>query len=128
MNLRRTCVAPLALTACLLQGAPAEAAEDTRVAEATIESPLTAFDDGGACTGVPDTLPGIFDFTEACEEHDVCYAAGVDRLACDVEFREDLVAACVTQHPDALDARRYLCLTFAELYFIGVRLFGGFFF
>ena len=126
--MRRTCVATLALMVALLQGAPAAGAEEAVVAPPSIESLLTAFDDGGACTGVPDTLPGIFDFTEACEEHDVCYAAGGDRLACDLEFREDLIEACAAQHPEAFAVGRIGCLVFAELYFLGVRLFGGFFF
>jgi hypothetical protein len=89
---------------------------------------LSTFDDDGACTGVPDTLPGIFDFTPPCQAHDVCYAAGVNRLACDLKFREDLAGACRAQHPDVFDSRRYTCLGLAELYFLGVRLFGGFFF
>jgi hypothetical protein len=83
------------------------------------------FDDGGACTAVPDELPGIFDFTEACVRHDACYAVGADRLACDLSFRQDMVELCHVQHPDALDLGRLVCLTFAELYFLGVRLFGG---
>jgi len=128
MNLRRMCVLAVVLTAALIGGAPAAGAQEEPL-EASIESLLTAFDtDGGACTAVPDTLPGIFDFTEACEEHDACYAEGEDRLACDLEFRSDLLSACAAQHPATLDARRLLCVTFAELYFIGVRLFGGFFF
>jgi hypothetical protein len=84
-------------------------------------------DDGGTCTGVPDTIPGIFDFTEACAAHDECYAAGEQtRLACDLAFRQDMIAACQVQHPSPLDARRYACLAFAELYFNGVRVFGQF--
>ncbi len=85
------------------------------------------FDDG-ACTLVPDQLPGIFDFTEACAAHDDCYAVGEDRAACDTSFRQDMLQLCTTQHPEALDAGRVLCFTFAELYFLGVRLFGGPFF
>ncbi len=37
-----------------------------------------------------------------------------------------MIALCEAQHPDAFDPRRYACLGFAELYFIGVRLFGHF--
>ena len=124
--LRRLCVLAVMLTVGLLQAGPA-AADQTAVPDATVAGLLSIFDDGGACTGVPDTLPGIFDFTEACEAHDVCYAAGGDRLACDVEFREDLGDLCRAQHPDVFDVRRYACLGFADLYFFGVRLFGGFF-
>ena len=64
-------------------------------------------------------------FTEACAAHDACYAEGEDRLACDLAFRADMVELCVAQHPDALTVGRLVCLTFAELYFLGVRLFGG---
>ncbi|HEX6596363.1 MAG TPA: phospholipase A2 [Acidimicrobiales bacterium] len=83
------------------------------------------FDDAGACTAVPDELPGIFDFTDACVRHDACYALGADRLACDTAFRQDMLQLCVAQHPEALDVGRLVCFTFAELYFLGVRLFGG---
>ena len=90
---------------------------------------LTSFDpDGEPCTGVPNSVPGVFDFTAACANHDACYAAGSDRQACDVAFREEMITACDTQHPEVYDPRRYTCLSFAELYYIGVRIFGGFFF
>ncbi len=121
--MRRVCVvALLTLSVIVFTAAPAFSEEPSTDAIPAL------IDDGGACTGAPETLPGIFDFTEACEQHDACYAEGVDRLACDLAFREDLIAACVVQHPDAFDPRRYACLGFAELYFIGVRLVGGFFF
>ena len=86
------------------------------------------FDDGGACTGVPDALPAIFDFTSACAAHDLCYAGGEQtRDECDAQFLQDMGALCVTQHPAVLDPLRYVCLTFAQLYYAGVRLFGQFF-
>ena len=86
------------------------------------------FDDGGSCTGVPDALPGIFDFTTACAAHDLCYAGGEQTQAeCDTQFRQDMNALCVAQHPAALDPVRYVCLTFAQLYYAGVRFFGQFF-
>lgn len=111
----------------LLFGTPAVAQDAT--ASPTAPAVLTSFDpDGEPCTGVPDAIPGVFDFTAACTQHDACYAAGGDRLACDVAFRQAMISACQTQHPDVSDPRRYTCLTFAELYFVGVRLFGGFFF
>jgi hypothetical protein len=125
--MRRVCFAVLILTA-LVVNAPPAASEEASGDVTTAALQLPPFDDGGACTGASDTLPGIFDFTEACAEHDACYAEGVDRLACDLAFREDLAAACVAQHPDAFDPRRYACLAFAEFYFLGVALFGGFFF
>ena len=104
--------------------AGAQQAPVERVDLATL---IDAFPDGGNCTGVPDAVPGIFDFTDACAVHDVCYASGQPQLACDEAFRQQMVAACAADFPSALDARRYLCLTFAQLYYFGVRLFGQFF-
>lgn len=101
------------------QGAPVEHVD--------IATLIDAFPDGGTCTGVPDAIPGIFDFTNACAVHDVCYASGQPQLACDEAFRQQMAAACAVQHPSAVDPRRYLCLTFAQLYFFGVRIFGQFF-
>ena len=86
-------------------------------------------DDGGTCTAVPDTVPGLFDFTDACAAHDECYASGEQTQAvCDTQFRRDMNAACVAQHPSALDPSRYGCLFVAQLYYTGVVLFGQFFF
>jgi hypothetical protein len=120
--MRRLCIPVLVALSALVFAAPAASEE------ASTESIPAIIDDGGACTGAPETLPGIFDFTEACEQHDACYAGGADRRGCDLAFRQDLIAACTAQHPDVFDPRRYACFGFAELYFIGVTLFGGFFF
>ena len=113
------------LLSVLFMVAPASAQQTTAAAPPI----LTSFDpDGEPCTGVPDAIPGVFDFTAACVRHDACYAGGGDRLACDTAFRQAMIAACLAQHPGIHDARRYTCLAFAELYYVGVRLFGGFFF
>ena len=57
-----------------------------------------------------------------------CYAGGEQTQAeCDTQFRQDMNALCVAQHPAALDPLRYVCLTFAQLYYAGVRFFGQFF-
>ncbi|HVL05076.1 MAG TPA: phospholipase A2 [Acidimicrobiales bacterium] len=86
------------------------------------------FDDGGSCTGVPDTIPGIFDFTTACAGHDLCYAGGQQTQAqCDDRFLQDMSALCLAQHPGTLNPVRLVCLTFAHLYYAGVSLFGRFF-
>ncbi len=135
--MRRLVVVVLLLGGLVLYGQPvgaqerdASGAADVALAERAPEFPalLLLLDDGGTCTGVPDAIPGIFDFTAACASHDACYIAGVDRLACDEAFRVDMLSACLSQHPDAIDVRRYLCFAFAELYFLGVRFFGGSFF
>ncbi len=117
-------VAALAFSA---GGAGAQEAAVEDVGSATVVSPFP--DDGGTCTGVPDRIPGTFDFTGACAAHDECYASGERTQAeCDVQFRQDMNAACVAQHPSALHPGRYACLYFAQLYYTGVVLFGQFFF
>ena len=109
------------VVAALAVSAGAAGAQDTTA------SPL--LDDGGMCTAVPDTVPGLFDFTDACAAHDECYASGEQTQAeCDTQFRQDMNAACVTQHPSALDPARYACLVFAQVYYAGVVFFGQFFF
>jgi hypothetical protein len=114
--------AVLAVAALALYAPPAGAQTAT---VARIEIPLA---DGEPCTGVPDALPGIFDFTSACASHDLCYAGGAQTQAtCDAQFVQDMTALCVAEHPAALDPLRYVCLTFAQLYYAGVRLFGQFF-
>lgn len=124
--MRRLVVALLLLSGLVLYGQPAGADEaDVEEASAVLLDPtdlLPPVDDEGPCTGAPETLPGIFDFTEACAAHDACYAQGEDRGACDEAFREDLVASCVAQHADASDPRRYFCLGFAAVYYTAVRV------
>ncbi|HVL27119.1 MAG TPA: phospholipase A2 [Acidimicrobiales bacterium] len=123
----RRLVTVVVLAAVMAAGAPAAADDEAPeiVARGVATSPAVLAEDGGACTAVPDQLAGIFDFTDACVRHDICYALGADRLACDLAFRQDMVELCHVQHPHPLDLGRVVCLTFAELYFLGVRLFGG---
>lgn len=119
--MRRLFCAVLVVAALALYGTPVGAAQ------VTVDQIDIPFDDGGSCTGVPDALPGIFDFTTACAGHDLCYAGGEQtRAECDSQFRRDMTALCVAQHPAALDPLRYVCLTFAQLYYAGVRFFGQF--
>ena len=123
--MRRVVTLSLLVSVLFLVGNPAHAQEAT----AAPFPVLSRFDpDGEPCTGVPDAIPGVFDFTAACTQHDACYAAAGDRLACDLTFRQAMVAGCLAQSPSVYDARRYICLAFAELYYAGVRLFGGYFF
>jgi hypothetical protein len=125
--MRRVWCTVLVVAALAFHAGPASAQQAT-VEHLDVATLIDQFPDGGSCTGVFDAIPGIFDFTAACAAHDVCYASGTQtQLACDDAFRQNMVAACATQHPSALDGRRFLCLTFAQLYYFGVRLFGQFF-
>ena len=129
--MRRMFCTVLVVAAVALWAPPAGAQEATleQFDVSTLISLVPLFDDGGVCTGVPDTIPGIFDFSDACANHDACYAAGEQtRAACDEAFRQDLNAACVAQHPSALDPARYACLFLAQLYHAGVVFFGQFLF
>ena len=124
--MRRLCCSMLVVAALAFCAAPAGAQEAT-AADADASSLLV--DDGGTCTAVPDSIPGIFDFSDACASHDACYAAGeLPRATCDNQFRQDMNAACIAQHPSAFDPARYACLFFAQLYYGGVVFFGQFFF
>jgi hypothetical protein len=62
------------------------------------------------CTLSPDRQPGIYDFTSACNHHDVCYARYPDghhqygdgekgRAICDKMFHEEMYRLCTAQHP-----------------------------
>ena len=129
--MRRMCFTMLVVAALAFYAGPAAAQEagvaDADAAASVSSAPLLG--DGGYCTGVPDSIPGIFDFTAACAAHDACYGSGEQtRAECDDQFRHDMNAACVTQHPSALDPARYPCLFFAQLYYAGVVFFGQFFF
>ncbi|HJV08252.1 MAG TPA: phospholipase A2 [Acidimicrobiales bacterium] len=120
---RAWCAVLLVVAALGLAVAPAGAQQ----VPPDIATLIDAFPDGGACTGVPDAIPGVFDFTAACAAHDACYASGAPQLQCDDAFRQAMNASCAAAFPSALDGRRYVCLTFAQLYYFGVRLFGQFF-
>ncbi len=117
------------MVATLASSAAPAGAQEAVAGSSDAVTLVSLFPDGGTCTGVPDTIPGIFDFTGACANHDACYASREQtRAQCDEAFRSDMVAACAVQHPSALGPARYACLTFAQLYYAGVRLFGQFFF
>ncbi|HEX5905537.1 MAG TPA: phospholipase A2 [Propionibacteriaceae bacterium] len=77
-----------------------------------------------SCNFVPDTF-GEAVFTDACKHHDECYRdpMGRSRLACDLTFLGELRAACDVYGMQT--APQLTCLTFAGIYFVGVRLFGA---
>ena len=118
----------LVVAALAMYATPA-GAQDASVEEIGVSAFTLPFDDGEPCTAVPDAIPGIVDFTGACAAHDLCYAGGTQTQAqCDDQFLQDMSALCVAQHPEALSPLRLVCLTFAQLYYGGVRLFGQFVF
>ena len=92
----------------------------TAAAEQASEDPTDS------CNFVPDSF-GLADFTDACDIHDECYSSAQDRLACDVALLRGLLAACQDAYP-AGSSSRLTCYTVAGIYFVGVRLFGGFFY
>ena len=76
------------------------------------------------CTFVPDS-PFGFSFGAACAQHDNNYGPGstVPRAAADRIFYDAMQQACDTQYGGSA-----MCHLMADVYFIGVRLFGGFFY
>ena len=81
-----------------------------------------------SCTAVPDNF-GRADFTSACDIHDQCYSpqSSTDRLQCDRQLLTNLRLACYQTY-SANYALLRSCYTVASIYYIGVRLFGGFFY
>lgn len=73
-----------------------------------------------ACTKVPNTMPGIFNFTHACQHHDGCYVNrwSSDKATCDRWFLNDMVAGCGWWNSS--------CLNWAAAYYAGVRACGGY--
>ncbi|MGH9225807.1 MAG: hypothetical protein ACRD2W_18935 [Acidimicrobiales bacterium] len=130
--MRRLLVGILVVTAIMLAGSGRPAGADDRVEVArqalAISDLGELFEildaDGEPCSAVPNSIPGIFDFSPACAAHDRCYVRGGENSACDSQFLTDMLALCAAQHPQALDPTRYLCQAFALLYYGGVVIFG----
>lgn len=76
------------------------------------------------CTLVPDS-PFGFSFGAICAIHDDNYGPNstVSRSTADQLFYDGMRNACDTQYGGSA-----LCNVMADIYFIGVRLFGGFFY
>jgi len=57
----------------------------------------------GECSWFPDRLSGVYDFHEACTNHDACgERAGSDKLAwdrCDRQLRQDTISWCENNNP-----------------------------
>ena len=70
---------------------------------------------------VPDGGPkGSYDFTSACARHDMCYeTCGASREGCDKSFLADMKQIC------QMSSSKQDCFIQAEIYYRGVRMFGG---
>jgi RHS repeat-associated protein len=70
----------------------------------------------GECSWSRDAVSGIFDFHEACTEHDRCLELGGSFDGCDAEFLYDMAAHCVLRHASGsyLEAT---CLVIAYEYY-----------
>jgi RHS repeat-associated protein len=73
----------------------------------------------GSTEWVPEGLGGLYDFTEACANHDECYACGEPKNECDEKFYADMAASCRRDHPWFSPFRQY-CLELASLYYAAV--------
>ncbi len=93
--------------------------------------PLPPTTSAGDCSGqpngcgpeggikVPDSVPGVFDFTTACNNHDLCYgnSQGPSRATCDANFYFDMISSCNIASPG-------LCSQVAFTYYLAVAAFG----
>jgi hypothetical protein len=66
----------------------------------------------------------VFPFVYACNNHDICYAAGVEsRYTCDARFLSDLLGVC--RAFSSWWMSRAACTSVAYVYYGAVRAFGG---
>jgi len=64
-----------------------------------------------------------FDFTSACNTHDICYSgSGIDRATCDTNFYNGMLAVC---NRGWTGTSRTWCRGWAWTYYQAVRTFGG---
>lgn len=76
------------------------------------------------CTAVPDSIRGVFNFTEACNRHDICYTAALDRKQCDDNFLRDGQDYCRRTYGGP-SVQLGSCLSVAGVYYEGLRLGAG---
>lgn len=76
------------------------------------------------CTGVPDS-PFGFEYAPSCNNHDMNYSdtTTMSRAEADAQFRTDMLNTCDTKYDGSL-----LCKVTANVYYVGVRILGGFFY
>lgn len=72
-------------------------------------------------TEFPDSIAGIYNFEEACNNHDICYGTlGADKSRCDSIFRDELYSTC------NLSLGTFgLCMFSGSLYWVAVVVCGG---
>ena len=86
------------------------------------------------CTLSPDGVPGLYNFRDICNRHDVCYARfsngahlyGTNewgRATCDNIFLSEMNSYCSARFA-WWDARRGTCQSAARTYYNAVRAFG----
>ena len=76
------------------------------------------------CSAPFDHHGALANFTEACNNHDTCYATcGADKGTCDRQFGSDAYRICKRKY-SALNLLRYMCFGEAELFEESVKLFG----
>ncbi len=95
----------------LLSGGTASAQTDpTTVGGVTVDG----------CTLVSDAPAGV-SFTAACNDHDICYGThALSRSKCDAVLYKELIQACNAHR----STNYYACLSWAGIYYLGVRIFG----
>jgi Prokaryotic phospholipase A2 len=87
------------------------------------EAPVVVTD---GCTLVDDDPVAGISFTPACDQHDICYALKTtSRSSCDAAFLKNTLDICWQQ---ARWTSRYApCISWAYTYYVGVRIFGIFY-
>lgn len=77
------------------------------------------------CTKVLNWIPGVFNFTHACQHHDGCYVNHwAAKNTCDGWFFNDMIASCGTS--STLLVNRPSCYSWASTYWAGVQLCGNY--
>lgn len=82
----------------------------------------------GGCSGVPDDISGLYDFSAACAWHDQCYsgAFGYYRSECDRIFYSRLHMYCDQEYGGSWEGlNRWGCHNAATLFAFAVYNLGG---
>lgn len=102
------------------------------VATASAADPRAVYTNG--CTLSPDGLPGLYNFRDICNHHDICYARFPDgshqygsteagRATCDSLFLNEMTTYCRNRF-SGWDPRRANCVGTAGTYYYAVRNLG----